>query len=182
MWLAGVDDGWAARADVAASLRGRRLDEGALVLIHEPELVFSAAQHQADLVLAGHTHGGQVRLPVIGALYWHRSDRRLKFPAGVQPLGATQLHISAGMGQLMPIRFRCPPELVWLECVPVKDEPYRLISDSLAREVRGAGEPQLPAVRVAQAVQVATEPVQVNGARRDVEPRGPDMEVEHTSA
>jgi predicted MPP superfamily phosphohydrolase len=118
LWLAGVDDGWAGRADVAAAMHGRKHDEGALVLIHEPELAFPAVEHGADLVLAGHTHGGQVRLPVIGAPYWHRVDKRLHVPAGLQQIGAAQLHISAGMGQLFPLRFRCPPELVWLQCVP----------------------------------------------------------------
>jgi predicted MPP superfamily phosphohydrolase len=45
-------------------------------------------------------------------------DPRLDSPAGIQAIGKAQLHISAGMGQLVPLRFRCPPELVWLHCRP----------------------------------------------------------------
>lgn len=142
LWLGGVDDGWAGRADVAAAMRGRRADEGALVLIHEPELAFSCAEHGADVVLAGHTHGGQVRLPFLGAPYWHRLDERLTVPAGVQRIGPALLHISAGLGQLMPLRYRCPPELVWLQCVPT------------ARAE----------------IQITTQPVHVNGLPGHVEP------------
>jgi predicted MPP superfamily phosphohydrolase len=60
-----------------------------------------------------------VRLPGIGAPYTHRIDRRIRVASGTQPLGKAQLHISAGLGQLLPIRFACPPELVWLSCEPV---------------------------------------------------------------
>jgi uncharacterized protein len=119
LWLAGIDSGWAGRANAAAALYERNPDEGSLVMVHEPELAFSAVEHGADVVLAGHTHGGQVCLPFLGAVYWHRRDSRLKVAAGVQSIGAAQLHISAGMGQFIPFRFRCPPELVWLDCVPL---------------------------------------------------------------
>jgi predicted MPP superfamily phosphohydrolase len=87
-------------------------------MVHEPETAFEAVDHGADLVLAGHTHGGQVRLPLVGPLYWHRMDPRLRVAAGLQPIGTSQLHISAGMGQMVPVRVNCPPELVWIRCVP----------------------------------------------------------------
>jgi predicted MPP superfamily phosphohydrolase len=118
LWVAGVDDGWAMLADVEAAMRGKRDGEATLALIHEPELAFAAIERGADLVLAGHTHGGQVCLPGYGPLYWHRLDERLTTPAGVQHIGQAQLHISAGLGQLLPIRFRCPPELTLLHCTP----------------------------------------------------------------
>jgi uncharacterized protein len=99
-------------------MRGRQPREATLALIHEPELAFPAIEQGADLVLAGHTHGGQVRLPIIGAPYWHRLDQRLTVPSGTQVIGSAQLHISAGLGQLLPLRVTCPPELVWLSCAP----------------------------------------------------------------
>jgi uncharacterized protein len=118
LWLAGLDSAWAGRADAASALCGRDENDGVLAMVHEPELAFTAVEHGADLVLAGHTHGGQVRLPLIGAPYTHRLDRRIQIAAGIQPIGRSLLHISAGLGQLLPLRFGCPPELVWLECEP----------------------------------------------------------------
>lgn len=87
-------------------------------MIHEPEAVFESAEGGADVVLAGHTHGGQVRLPIIGAPYSHRVDRRIRIAAGVQQIDKSLLHITSGLGQLIPLRFACPPEVVWLHCVP----------------------------------------------------------------
>jgi hypothetical protein len=88
------------------------------VLIHEPESAFAVPEHSADVVLAGHTHGGQVRVPLFGAPYSHQVDARLHISRGIQHLGRLLLHISAGMGQLIPLRVHCPPELVWLSCEP----------------------------------------------------------------
>src|SRR5262249_463715 len=113
LWLARLDSPWAGRADASAALRGRGPDDAVLALVHEPELAFSAIEHGADLVLAGHTHGGQVRLPWLEAPYTHRVDPRIRIAAGIQPIGESLLHISAGLGQLLPIRLFCPPELVW---------------------------------------------------------------------
>jgi predicted MPP superfamily phosphohydrolase len=59
-----------------------------------------------------------VRVPLFGPLYWHRMDARLQIAAGVQSIGSSQLHVSAGMGQMVPLRVACPPELVWLRCQP----------------------------------------------------------------
>src|SRR5207248_619675 len=103
LWLGGVDSGWAGRADPAAALRGRRAHEAALVMVHEPELAFDAVEAGADLVLAGHTHGGQIRLPLVGPPYWHRMDPRLRIASGVQSIGRATLHLSAGTGQVVPI-------------------------------------------------------------------------------
>jgi predicted MPP superfamily phosphohydrolase len=118
LWLAGVDSTWAGRADVGAAFDGWATGEPALALIHEPEGAFKAIDHGADLVLAGHTHGGQVRLPFSGPPHWHRRDARLTQPAGLQRIGRAYLHISPGTGQLLPLRILCPPELVWLRCTP----------------------------------------------------------------
>jgi uncharacterized protein len=119
LWIAGCDSAWGGSADMQAAVRGRRPDEATLALVHEPELAFAAQAVGADLVLAGHTHGGQIRLPIVGAPYSHRIDSRLRVAAGFQLLGKTLLHISAGLGQTVPLRLGCPPEVTWLDCTPM---------------------------------------------------------------
>jgi uncharacterized protein len=118
LWIAGCDSAWAGHADMLAAMRGRQPDEACLALIHEPDLAFEAQEHGADLILAGHTHGGQVRIPFFGAPYTLCMDPRIAIAAGFQRIEAGLLHITSGMGHTIPIRFRCPPEVAWLECEP----------------------------------------------------------------
>lgn len=118
LWIAGCDSAWAGHADMLAAMDGRRPDEPCLALIHEPDMAFEAHELGADLILAGHTHGGQVRLPFVGAPYTMRIDPRIRIAAGFQRVGAGLLHITAGLGHTVPLRFLCPPEVVWLECDP----------------------------------------------------------------
>ena len=116
LWIAGCDSAWAGHADMLAAMDGRKPDEPCLALIHEPDMAFEAHEEGADLILAGHTHGGQVRFPFVGAPYTLRMDPRIQIAAGFQRVGAGLLHITAGLGHTIPLRFLCPPEVVWLEC------------------------------------------------------------------
>lgn len=118
VWIAGCDSAWAGHADMLAAMRGRRPDEACLALIHEPDLAFEAEEHGANLILAGHTHGGQVQIPFVGAPYTLRMDPRILVAAGFQRVGDALLHITAGLGHTIPLRFGCPPEVVWLTCEP----------------------------------------------------------------
>jgi predicted MPP superfamily phosphohydrolase len=116
LWIAGCDSAWAGHADMLAAMNGRAPGEACLALIHEPDLAFEAQEMGADLILAGHTHGGQVRLPIVGAPYTMRVDPRISIAAGFQRISGGLLHITAGLGHTIPLRFLCPPEVVWLEC------------------------------------------------------------------
>jgi uncharacterized protein len=118
LWIAGCDSAWAGHADMDAAMRGRRPGEACLALIHEPDLAFDAREQGADLILAGHTHGGQIRLPIVGAPYTLRMDPRIVIAAGFQRIEAGLLHITTGLGHTIPLRFGCPPEVVWLDCAP----------------------------------------------------------------
>jgi uncharacterized protein len=115
LWIAGCDSAWAGHADMQAAMQGRRPGEPCLALIHEPDLAFEAHSLGADLILAGHTHGGQVRLPIVGAPYTLRMDPRISIAAGFQRIEAALLHITTGLGHTIPLRFGCPPEVAWLE-------------------------------------------------------------------
>src|SRR5438270_393212 len=121
--VAGVDDPHlkrdryqriAGRADPAADLR--------LGLTHSPEprVLDSFATDGYDLVLAGHTHGGQLRLPGYGALVTNGGLDRSR-ARGASRWGAhTWLHVSAGLGTppYAPVRLACPPEATLLPLVP----------------------------------------------------------------
>ena len=118
MWLVGTDDPYFGHADLDASFKGVPDTAFALVLTHAPEAFEELAQRPAArLVLAGHTHGGQVRLPFIGAV---RVPSRYgtRFAHGLFKLGDTLFYVNAGMGMShLPIRFLCRPELTVLTLI-----------------------------------------------------------------
>ena len=85
---------------------------------HTPDLAPHAAELGVDLMLSGHTHGGQVRLPLFGALYTSSLYGK-RFEAGRYQLGNTTLYVSRGIGVegkgAPRVRFLCPPEIVLWE-------------------------------------------------------------------
>lgn len=85
-----------------------------IVLAHTPDQLPWAQTSEADLMLAGHLHGGQIRLPLIGALL-APSRRGVKYAqAGVFHAPPTVMHVSRGISGIYPIRMNCPPEMVRL--------------------------------------------------------------------
>lgn len=130
LWIGGTDSVWAGCASPDEAFLGRRGGEPCLALVHEPEGAIPLIERGANLVLAGHTHGGQVALPVIGAPCTWRTDARIRVAAGVQQFAQGWLHVSAGLGHTTPLRFRCPPEATWLTCVPV-DRKGELVEETL---------------------------------------------------
>lgn len=89
-----------------------------VLLYHTPDLAYVAEQAGVDLYLAGHTHGGQIRIPFYGALIT-MSDYGKRFEAGLFQLDGTTMYVSRGIGmeglRLPRMRFLCPPEIVVLE-------------------------------------------------------------------
>jgi predicted MPP superfamily phosphohydrolase len=67
-----------------------------------------------DLALAGHTHGGQVQLPILGVVA-SPSLHGTRYACGVFRRGNTVMHVSRGLGGETPFRWRCPPEIALLE-------------------------------------------------------------------
>ncbi|WP_201278947.1 metallophosphoesterase [Leptolyngbya iicbica] len=121
----------------------QQLDEQVprLVLSHNPDSVVMLQPYRADVVLSGHTHGGQVILPRWGPVpallqtwgavvpKWARPlvpflkqdcdrlFRNWQWSAGLHQVGATQLYVNRGLGSYFPGRWRCPPELTVLRLV-----------------------------------------------------------------
>ena len=84
-----------------------------ILLSHRPEFIQDYAQAGFDLVLTGHAHGGQIRLPFFGPLYAPGQGRLPRFTSGTHTLSGTTLVVSRGLGRGMsPLRFLNRPEVV----------------------------------------------------------------------
>jgi len=96
-------------------------DDFSLLLYHTPDLAYAARDLHVNLYLAGHTHGGQVRLPLFGALFTN-SRYGKTFEMGLYHLGQTTLYVTRGLGMsgdFSPrVRFLCPPEVTVVDLVP----------------------------------------------------------------
>jgi uncharacterized protein len=114
----GLDDPHIERHDLRVALR---TDPGSfgLAIVHSPDPAPELTALGYDLILSGHTHGGQVRLPFVGALVTNSSVPR-KLSMGLSRLGPALMHVSPGMGtsKYAPFRFLCRPEATVLELVP----------------------------------------------------------------
>jgi predicted MPP superfamily phosphohydrolase len=81
-----------------------------VLLAHTPDRFGWAARQGFDLVLAGHTHGGQVRLPLVGPVFCP-SLYGVRYAGGTFQSGRTVMHVSRGLSGLHPLRFNCLPEV-----------------------------------------------------------------------
>jgi len=84
-----------------------------ILLSHTPDNITRARQQGIDVMLSGHTHGGQIRLPILGPVY-SPSRFGCRYSGGVFWLEPTLLHVSRGLSGREPIRYNCPPELTKL--------------------------------------------------------------------
>lgn len=115
LWLAGVDDVWEEQEDLDAALVDVPPGAPVMLLAHEPEFADAvAADGRVALQLSGHTHGGQVRLPLIGPPILPYLGQR--YPAGHYQVGQLQLYVTRGVGLISPaVRFNCRPEVTLME-------------------------------------------------------------------
>ena len=119
--LAGVDDMMVKLDDMKAALADTSRDETRILLAHNPALIREAARAGVDLMLSGHTHGGQINWKLLVpqketrlSRWLHRPSR--KFMRGHAVLGNTQLYVNRGLGTVVvPLRFGCTPEITLIE-------------------------------------------------------------------
>jgi uncharacterized protein len=107
-WLAGVDEIWDGRPDYAAARHG--VPEGGFVLLlaHSPDMADDAAVHGFALQISGHTHGGHLRLPLLGP--FARPRYGVRYVMGRYQIGDMALYVSRGLGGV-PLRLLCRPEI-----------------------------------------------------------------------
>lgn len=111
--LAGVDDLGYNEDDLRLALLGADTDGTTILLCHNPAVLPLAVVRGVDLVLSGHTHGGQVDFPRLRSLAHARGVRvPLRLRQGWDQVGSTQIYISRGIGTVVvPVRWRCPAEI-----------------------------------------------------------------------
>ena len=114
LWLAGLADQTTRRPDVPGTLAQVRDDAPVLALAHDPA-TFAAMSDRPVLTLCGHTHGGQVCLPLLGPIT-NASQAPHRWTYGHAVEDGKHLFVSAGVGtSILPIRFNAPPEIVLVE-------------------------------------------------------------------
>jgi predicted MPP superfamily phosphohydrolase len=112
-WLAGINDALSRSADLGKTLRKIPAGEPVVLLAHEPDFADQASAFPIDLQISGHSHGGQIRLPVVMPFYLPSMGR--KYVLGTYQVGPLPLYTNAGLGTvLVPLRWNCPPEITLL--------------------------------------------------------------------
>jgi predicted MPP superfamily phosphohydrolase len=109
--IAGVDDVMAGQDRLDLVLRRLPPSEGAILLVHEPDFAdVSAATGRFDLQLSGHSHGGQIVVPLYGPLL--HVDHARKYPLGEYQVASMRLYTNRGIGQSgLYFRLNCRPEI-----------------------------------------------------------------------
>jgi predicted MPP superfamily phosphohydrolase len=116
--LAGNERPWLPDEPPESKSIGRAADDPLRILLsHSPDQLAWAQKHHFDLMLAGHTHGGQICFPLVGPVLcpsWHG----VKYAAGFFDAPPTMMHVSRGTASHFPVRWNCPPEITKLVLRP----------------------------------------------------------------
>lgn len=111
IWFVGIDDAVLGHPDLPGSFRDVPADAATIVLWHEPDRAEHIVPFDPLFMLSGHTHGGQVRLPVVGAIAAPILGKRYVW--GRYDVDGMPLYVTSGIGMYRPpIRVNCPPEVV----------------------------------------------------------------------
>jgi hypothetical protein len=108
-WLVGLEDLWSGQFSPGIAFAGVTAGEPIIALSHNPDTAPELDAYGVQWILSGHTHGGQVRVPGIGALLVNVQNRQ--FQEGEYSLPHSKLYISRGVGYLKRIRLMCRPEV-----------------------------------------------------------------------
>lgn len=108
--LAGIDEMYRGKPDPARAFDG--VDDAApcLAVSHHPDIIDIIRSRRIDLLLCGHTHGGQIRFPFFGAVVVP-SRHEAEYAAGFHRVGPVLMYVSRGIGAIPPLRILCRPEV-----------------------------------------------------------------------
>jgi hypothetical protein len=117
LYLAGVDDGWSGRPNLAAAMANRPNGATTVLLAHEPDLADAfSLDPRLSLQLSGHSHGGQIRFLGIGAVVLPYLGR--KYDLGLYKVNGMWLYTNRGLGNVTePLRYNCAPEVTEITLV-----------------------------------------------------------------
>jgi uncharacterized protein len=120
LWLCGVDDPGTSSPNLDLAIPAKP-DGPVLLMAHEPDYADQVVAHPrgplVDLILAGHSHGGQIRLPFLGPLILPPMGS--KYPEGHYRFNQMQLYVNRGIGTVgLPFRLNCPPEITVITLQP----------------------------------------------------------------
>jgi hypothetical protein len=120
LWLCGVDDPGTSNPDLELAIPAQP-DGPVILMAHEPDFADHVLAHPraplVDLMLAGHSHGGQIRLPFLGPLILPPMGE--KYPEGLYRFKQMQLYVNRGIGTVgLPFRLNCPPEITVITLNP----------------------------------------------------------------
>lgn len=114
VYLAGIDDTWTRRANLEAALADRPAEMPCVLLAHDPEVFPAAAKKGVDLMLSGHTHGGQIAVPFMAKRFSFATLAH-EFNVGIYTIGDATLYVHPGLGTTgPPIRIGAAPAVTML--------------------------------------------------------------------
>jgi uncharacterized protein len=116
MHLTGLEDLWSRVCDVEQAYSGSSDNEPRLVLAHNPCTIDHLGDRRCDLMLSGHTHGGQINLPGLGRVTLSRKAKR--FAAGMYQVDDRSLYVNKGVGFGIRLRYNVRPEVAVLTLQP----------------------------------------------------------------
>lgn len=115
--LAGIDDITEGVPELDRALAQVPTDATKILLSHNPDVLEHGRSREADLILSGHTHGGQINLPIIGALHTHSAHLKRHEVAGYMWRDRTQVYVTRGVGEGIPLRFCAKPQITLITLI-----------------------------------------------------------------